>query len=189
MANNHGFTLLEVLIAMIVLTVGLFGVAIMQTKAIDSNSTAISRSNANAVALSFMEELQRLDFDDPVLADGAGGLAGVVNGTAGLADGEAAAPGQCPALVATPADQSILTANFLNNLPGLGNTYRIVGAGRNTRLVDEANREYLIFYNVDSDPWGDGSAAFCLIRLYVYWQSSLGGVSHLELTTTKHNNS
>lgn len=189
MINEKGFTLIEVMIAATVLSLGILAAAAMQINAIGSNTSAISRSNANAVALSFMEELQRVPFDDDALVDLDGGIAApLANGSLGLDDGEALTPGIFPDLTVTPADQSILTANFLNNFPGLTNTYRIVGAGNNTRLVDEANREYLLFYNVDMDPWGDGTDSFCYIRLFVYWQSPLGGVNHIEYSTTKYNN-
>jgi type IV pilus assembly protein PilV len=183
MKNERGFTLVEVLVATAILSIGILGVALMQTRAIGSNVTAMSRSNANAVALSFMEELKRLRFDDAMLADGAGALAG----SAGLSDG-AATPGIFPDLVGNVPDHSIQNAGFLGNFSGLGNTYRIVGAGNSTRLVDQSGREYVLFYNIDDDPWADGSSAFCVIRMFVYWQTPLGGVSHLELTTTKYNN-
>ena len=186
MMGKEGFTLIEVMIAMVVLSVGILGVAAMQTKAIDSNSDSIERTNANAVGLAFMEELKRLPFNSAMLIDGAG----VNDGIGGLDDGSTIG-NAFPDLVNNPPDISILDANFMNNFPVFANAYRIAGAGNGTRLVDESNKEYLLFYNVDGTPIAAGAAPtmpYYRVRLFVYWQSTLGGVRHLEYTTNKYDN-
>ncbi|MDP2681567.1 MAG: type IV pilus modification protein PilV [Deltaproteobacteria bacterium] len=50
MLNQKGFTLLEVLIAIVILSIGLLGVAAMQTTAILGNTSAMNRSRAIGLA-------------------------------------------------------------------------------------------------------------------------------------------
>ena len=51
--NENGFTLLEVLVAIVILSIGLLGVAAMQTTAILGNTSAMNRSRA----IGFAEEM------------------------------------------------------------------------------------------------------------------------------------
>jgi prepilin-type N-terminal cleavage/methylation domain-containing protein len=78
--HERGFTLLEVLIAVCVLTVGLLGVASMQGSASRNNTFADSRTVATALAANQMEALLPLAWDDASLSDADG------DGNAGLDD-------------------------------------------------------------------------------------------------------
>ena len=58
-----GFTLLEVLIAVSILTVGLLGVASMQVSAIRANDFASAQTEAATVGMDRIEKLLRLPYD------------------------------------------------------------------------------------------------------------------------------
>jgi type IV pilus assembly protein PilV len=167
--TRDGFTLVEVMIAMVVMTIGILAVAQMQVRAINQNSNAFDRTRANNVALAVLEELKRLPFNDAALAAGGGDL------DAGRApQGAAPTPGN--------ADHLFIPANF----PGLTNSFTVNG---NT-IVDGNGRRYQLFYNVLRPTITIGTDTFtptCTIRLFVYWNTPMGQ-SFVELTTVKYNN-
>ena len=92
---QHGFTLIEVLIAITLLTVGILAAAGMQISALGGNSLASRVTQASTLAGSTIEQLMSLDYDNPLLADTVGG--------GGLTD---------------PSDASMLTP-ALNELTGV----------------------------------------------------------------------
>jgi len=68
--TEKGFTLVEALIAILILSIGVLVVGTMQLTSIKANASASARSEAHAVVLSFVEVLQQIPFDADVLADG-----------------------------------------------------------------------------------------------------------------------
>ena len=68
--REAGFTLLEVIIAISILTVGLLAVASMQTAAIRGNDTAYRVTESVTWAQDRLEFLLALPFDDPALSLG-----------------------------------------------------------------------------------------------------------------------
>ena len=63
MSRESGFTLVEVMIAIVVLVVGLVGVAAMQTKALQANVFAGRVTEGCAVSESWMEWLMKQSYD------------------------------------------------------------------------------------------------------------------------------
>ncbi len=166
--NNKGFTLIEIMIAIVVLSIGILAIAIMQIKAIKDNSTAFSRSYANDISHTFLEELKRLPFDDPNLTAGSDLDAGMAVGAG------------------TPTP---INADHFNpsTLLTIANMYQVVG----TDIIDDTGTRYQIFWNVDKgDSIQVGTETFtpfCTIRLFIYWETPLGK-NHLTITTIKHSN-
>lgn len=78
--HDRGFTLIEVLVAICILTVGLLGVAAMQGSASRNNTFSDSRTIATAWAANQMETLLPLAWADPLLSDADS------DGSAGLGD-------------------------------------------------------------------------------------------------------
>ena len=68
--NAEGFTLIEVMIAIAVLTIGLLAIGSVQISAINGNTTGKMTSQAATFAADQLERLLALDFDDPDLEDG-----------------------------------------------------------------------------------------------------------------------
>ena len=64
--NNSGFTLMEVLVAMVILSVGLLGTAALTTKIINSNKLSNMISTATVLAQDKMEEINRLGYSNAV---------------------------------------------------------------------------------------------------------------------------
>jgi prepilin-type N-terminal cleavage/methylation domain-containing protein len=69
MDRESGFTLIEILIAITILTVGLLGVASMQVSAIRGNDFSASVTTGLCLAEDRMEELMRRPYSDDLLAD------------------------------------------------------------------------------------------------------------------------
>ncbi len=62
-AKPDGFTLLEVLIAIVIASIGLFGLSMMQGTAIQGNSFARKMTHATILAQQKLEELQSAELD------------------------------------------------------------------------------------------------------------------------------
>ena len=71
---QSGFTLLEVLIALLIFSVGILGVKTMQLTSIKGNSKANRITAASNVAVDHLETFLTLDYSDPKLADTDGDL-------------------------------------------------------------------------------------------------------------------
>jgi prepilin-type N-terminal cleavage/methylation domain-containing protein len=69
-ANQKGFTLLELLIALAILSVGLLGLAGLHIAAIRGNISGFKFSAASAVVQERLEELKALDAASAVLSSG-----------------------------------------------------------------------------------------------------------------------
>lgn len=81
--KQTGFTLIEAMIALVVLTVGVLSLQRMQLTTIQGNATAQSLTLASSWSADRAERLTGLDYTDPLLVDtdgdGAGGLDDTVN--------------------------------------------------------------------------------------------------------------
>ena len=67
--NNSGFTLIEVLIAMVILSVGLLGTAALITGIINSNKLSNKISTATVLAQDKMEDIKRLEYSGMPTSD------------------------------------------------------------------------------------------------------------------------
>ncbi len=65
--NREGFSLIELLVAMSLLSIGIFSVISMQVTAIKSNSIANRLSVATALAQETMDDILALDISDPLV--------------------------------------------------------------------------------------------------------------------------
>ncbi|NQT10837.1 MAG: prepilin-type N-terminal cleavage/methylation domain-containing protein [Desulfobacteraceae bacterium] len=64
--NNSGFTLMEVLVAMLILSVGLLGMAALITGIINSNKLSNRISAATVLAQDKMEDIKRIGYSNAV---------------------------------------------------------------------------------------------------------------------------
>jgi prepilin-type N-terminal cleavage/methylation domain-containing protein len=70
--NQNGFTLIEALVAMVVLTIGILSLYTMQVTAVNGNTTANRLSVATTVATNCYERLWSIPYNDAQLSDTAG---------------------------------------------------------------------------------------------------------------------
>lgn len=56
--DQGGFTLIEVLIAVLLLSIGLLGLAALQTASLNNNSSAMIRSQANLIAYDILDRMR-----------------------------------------------------------------------------------------------------------------------------------
>ena len=88
--SDKGFTLLEVLMAVSILTIGLLAVASLQISAMRGNSMSMTYTESTEKVQDIVEKLYNKNFSDPWLTDAV--PAGAPDGTGGLnADSEATA--------------------------------------------------------------------------------------------------
>jgi prepilin-type N-terminal cleavage/methylation domain-containing protein len=92
-SENGGFTLIEVIIALAVLTIGILAVNAMQTVSVRGNFTANRLTTAATWATDRAEVLFNLEYDDDELLDDGGGAA---DGLAGLDDADPTSPATTP---------------------------------------------------------------------------------------------
>ncbi len=77
--RRRGLTLVEIMIAMVILSFGLLGVAAIQVRAITEGSGGQHLSDASAIARNRIEALTRQAWDSPVLNDTGGAWTAPVN--------------------------------------------------------------------------------------------------------------
>ncbi|RLB04963.1 MAG: hypothetical protein DRG83_03640 [Deltaproteobacteria bacterium] len=63
-SNRNGFTLLEVMIAFVILAIGLLGLAALQIVAVKGNAFSSEMTFASMLAQQKLEELKNIDFDN-----------------------------------------------------------------------------------------------------------------------------
>jgi prepilin-type N-terminal cleavage/methylation domain-containing protein len=90
--NEKGFTLIEIMVALFVFTVGILALNKLQLVAIRGNANANGLTGASSWAAAQVENLLALEYDDALLqdvegGDGGEGLAGLDDNTAAKADG------------------------------------------------------------------------------------------------------
>jgi len=69
LTKETGFTLIETMIAIFILTVGIFSLYSMQTTSIRYNASSNAVTTSSTWAADRIEQLLALDYDDPLLAD------------------------------------------------------------------------------------------------------------------------
>lgn len=70
MRGSEGFSLVEVLVAIMIFSIGLLGMAAMQTNAMGTNKSANKISNATEKSVAVIEELLSLPYTHASLANG-----------------------------------------------------------------------------------------------------------------------
>ncbi|MBU4153399.1 MAG: prepilin-type N-terminal cleavage/methylation domain-containing protein [Proteobacteria bacterium] len=67
--NNNGFTLIEVLVTITVLSIGILGAGAMQLSVLNGNAGSYDLTEATALALDQVENIIALDYNDPLFSD------------------------------------------------------------------------------------------------------------------------
>ena len=67
--NQKGFTLIEIMVTVVVLSAGVLAVAAMQTTAINGNASARGQTRATVLARDRLELLMTLPFNHPAFVD------------------------------------------------------------------------------------------------------------------------
>lgn len=62
--NNTGFTLVEVMVAIVVLTIGILGAGAMQISVLNDNAGSYNMTEATALALDQVEDIMTWDYTD-----------------------------------------------------------------------------------------------------------------------------
>ena len=106
--GSRGFTLLEVLIATVILAVGLLGISGLQVTGLRSNHSALMRSQATLLAY---------DMSDRMRANAVGVSAGDYNLPAATAAAACTTTAGCASDVMAKNDMSVWSANITNTLP------------------------------------------------------------------------
>jgi len=178
-ANENGFTLIEAMVAMVVLAIGILGVVIMQTRAVSANASAFSRTTGTGVGISVLETLQDLPSADASLV--------FTHNDVNLMPTTAAA-----AFVLVPPTIHRLDAATLATMPMLNNVYRIVGTAANPLVTtigagaSAGANTYQICWAVVDNILPGGEIPSKTIRVYQTWGSAMGGGTSV-ITTVKYN--
>ena len=68
--NENGFTIIEVLIAIVIFSIGVLAVSHMQVNALVANKTAFEQTEASMWASNKIETFINTPYNDPLMADG-----------------------------------------------------------------------------------------------------------------------
>lgn len=172
--NEKGFTLVEAMVATVVLAIGILGVVIMQTRAVGANASASSRTTGTGVAISVMETLKDLPFTDANLTQ--------THASVALMPADART-------AATDAACRQFNAATMAAIPMLANVYRVAG-GQVTTIgagASAGSQSYAIYWAVVDNVLPGLEVPSKTIRVYQTWGTAIGGGTS-EITTIKYNN-
>jgi type IV pilus assembly protein PilV len=148
MNKNTGFTLIEVLIAMLVLAVGLLGLAGLQATSLKNNQSAYNRSQATQLAYDMADRIRA----NPSEANKLGTSAYAATTTAATQSSCNSSPGCTPALMAQN-DRAQWNANIISSLGSLGT---------GSVTVNAATRIFSITINWDDNRSGAADTHFAM---------------------------
>lgn len=146
MSKNAGFTLIEVLIAMLILAVGLLGLAGLQATSLRNNQGAYNRSQATQLAYDMADRIRANPVESSNRAYAVPSTLAASAYAAAAASVQAScnsSPGCTPALMAQN-DRAQWFANIGNTLPG----------GTGTVIVDAPTRTVTVTVSWDDDRSG-----------------------------------
>ncbi len=161
--NESGSTLIEALIAIVILTIGIFAAIGMHVTALNASSSSYHRTNANNVAISLLETLKNLDFDDPIL-----------NETT-----------PSPGVLVNDGNDIVFTTVAFPEMATIINEKASAPPGT---VTDNSNFSFVLSWDVqDRKLPTSGESISKTIRVYMTW-NTLMGQNRLQMTTVKYNN-
>lgn len=164
--NQQGATLIEAMIAIFILTIGILAAMTMQIRAIGASSSALNRTDANNVAISLLETLKELDFDDPNLNATTTSTYTLVGGLPTFDNNE----------------RTFVAANF----PEMQTIVQVPAGAAAGTVIDKTGVTYQLSWDVQ-DRTLAGQTLEKVIRVYMTW-NSLMGQNRLDMTTVKYRN-
>ena len=139
--RENGFTMIEVMIAIVVFSFALLGLGVLQLRAIKDNSSAIGTTEALNVAQNKMEELIALPIGDAQLQDSQS------SPDPAFGDGG----------LGIPTRVQVLS----NTIPATGG----VGGPDYRQIINSGTRDYNVYWNVA------GSGGGMRVRVIVAWNA------------------
>lgn len=172
--NQYGSTLIEAVIAIAILTMGILTVLVMQTQAIRASSSSMNRTEANSVALTIMETIKELDFDDNNL------------------DKTTATTDQLKAVSTASQLQSLIdtgkvTTFNATNFKQLAEIISIPTGATNGTVIDKSGVRYTLAWAVLDNISENSKSIGKTLWLMMYWDS-LMGTNKVQMTTLKYKN-
>ncbi|MFH1217458.1 MAG: prepilin-type N-terminal cleavage/methylation domain-containing protein [Pseudomonadota bacterium] len=158
--NQKGVTLIEAMVAILVLTIGVISAMGMQVRAIGASSSAVNRTSANNVVFSLLETLRQLPFDDPNLVETVASPNALVN----------------------DANDRVFVAGGFPEMQSLIQAGAVAGT-----IVDRSGIIYQLSWDVQDRILATGETLNKTIRVFMIWNSPMGQ-NRLEMTTIKYNN-
>lgn len=157
-AGQKGFTIIEAMVAIVILSIGILAVAAMQGRAIGASGAAFERTGANGVALSVLETLKSLPFDNANLV-----ATGSLDNNALSKTYTAAGFPELQALLTVPA-----------------------GAAAGT-VADNSGLTYQLSWAVQDTILATGENPCKTVRVFMTWASPVGQ-NRLVMTAVKYRN-
>lgn len=185
-ANEKGFTLVEALVATMVLAIGIVSLMVMQGRAVSANASAFSRTSAGGVAIAVLETMKALPFDDPNLTATHATIALMPDPTRNDWNN----------LVWNDPNVRLLTAASLAAMPMpmLANEFQMAGANLTDRVVvvgaasSAGSHTYQLGWAVVNNAVvGVAATPSKTIRVYLTWPGAMGAGTSV-ITTVKYNN-
>jgi len=147
--RQTGVGLIEILVAVLVLSIGFLGMAALQTKALSNNNSAMARSMGTIASYSILDAM-RLDPN--------GEAAGDYDGYSVTVPATWSDPGDCAGV--TTAGSALAQANQVQWCDDLGS---LVGPGTQGQISAQGNGNYEITITFDDQRASGGAAAQTII--------------------------
>lgn len=181
-------TLLEVMVAAAILTIGIISVMAMQTRAISASASAYNRTGASSIATSLIENFYQMNFNDRNLNvtrennfkhENLSGDLSDINTVRRIWQNN-------PQDITNIAH--VFNADRFAEMRGTIRSSNAAGATPDI-VIDRFEQSYRLCWTVQevsNEPGGNITVAKN-IRVFMRWDTPLGP-RHLERTTTKYNN-
>ena len=165
LAEQKGVTLIEAMVSMLLLSIGIVAVAAMQTRAVGASGAAFERTGANGVALTVVETLKALPFDD-----------------ANLVATTAPPPALLP-LISDATARTYTAAGF----PELQSLLTVPAGAAAGTVVDNSGLTYQLSWAVQDTFLPTGENPYKTVRVFMTWASPVGQ-NRLIVTAIKYRN-
>lgn len=180
MHNQRGSTLIEAMVAILVLTIGILTTMAMQVAAINASSTAMNRTEANNVSQALLETLKNLDFNNTELNQTNATVAELTNVNTAQ---------QVQNLITAGRVRTVAANNLLNGQPlqHMQNLIQVpLGAAPGT-VIDMSGVSYRLAWAV-RDLVVAGETWNKTIWVFMTWGTAMGQQNQLQITTIRFNN-
>lgn len=175
---ERGFTLIEGMIALVVLLIGLLGLAGLQVVAVRANHFSKRMSEASALALDLAEQINNWNYGDTRLTPLATVTGPSDPGILGSDLGRAAATSYSPEYSDLPGDTNVSNTSHRGVL---ATNYQ----GLQADVLHNGSPDYVRYWNVYT--YADGTSNGLLVQIFVRWLEPSLGYRQINLTAFKAN--
>ena len=193
--RESGFTLLEALIAMAILSIGVLAACMMQGSALRASNLAYNRTEANNVAMTLVSAMQQLPFDDAMLEHTGSDQNNSKYEIGGTTDTREVSligelPSDCSSVAQKDLCDRVCRSFDRNDNSALADLVRQVFTMKEDgKVTDNSGITFKLRWAVQDVKLKEVDAPTDkIIRIFMEWDTLAGIPNHLVFTTNKFRN-